>query len=69
MARHHYRPSKDQRQRAAYFESLAAPLRSSGCSGRERFPSKTDAKRAAAKRLRPYRCALCNGWHLTERGR
>ncbi len=70
MARgRHYRPSKDQRQWAAYFEGLTLPpLAPRECGDQERFASKADAKRAAAKRLRPTRCADCNGWHLTERG-
>lgn len=43
------------------------------CDGKRRYPTKTEAKRAAKQheqaigRTKPYRCSHCAGWHIGHR--
>lgn len=52
-----------------------AALRRKACESKKRYMSRFDAEAAirscedyGTRGLRTYKCAYCNGWHLTSKG-
>lgn len=67
------RQAREASKRASTLVRVGSVPPASFCTGKERFPSRNDARASCkaiyerfAKRMHPYRCPRCNGFHISH---